>query len=116
MTSTSDAEPIGAWRSECPCSITDDPGSIAQPVLGCAGTLLDRRKAIESTVRPRCGMFLGRVSETLDITGRGVVVAFGTTYEQLPQDFKLKIGDPVEFRSDGVVVLQSSVAGIEHCS
>ncbi len=61
-------------------------------------------------------MFLGRVSETFDITGRGVVVAFGTTYEQLPQDVKLKIGDQVEFRTDGVVVLQSRVAGIEHCS
>jgi len=61
-------------------------------------------------------MFLGRVFEIFDITGRGVVIAFDTTYEKLPRDFKLMIGDLVEFRSDGLVVLQSSIAGIEHCS
>lgn len=59
-------------------------------------------------------MLIGAVAETFEIRGRGLVVATDTTYERLPRDLKLKIGDPVEFRSDGRV-FHSRVMGIEHC-
>jgi hypothetical protein len=59
-------------------------------------------------------MLVGAVSDTFDIRGRGLVVATNKPYERLPRDLKLKIGDPVEFRSDGRV-FRSRVVGIEHC-
>ena len=58
---------------------------------------------------------LGKVLDTFDIKGRGIVVVTDTTWEQLPRDLKFKIGDPVELRMGGVVVLQTRIAGIEHC-
>ena len=59
-------------------------------------------------------MFIGRVTETFDIEGRGVVVVTDTQQAQLPRDIPLKIGDPIELRSEGTVVLRTEVAGIEH--
>ncbi|HWG42734.1 MAG TPA: hypothetical protein VN688_08105 [Gemmataceae bacterium] len=61
-------------------------------------------------------MLVGMVADTFDINGRGVVVATDTTYEQLPRNLKFKIGDPIELRRNDVVLLRTSVAGIEHCS
>jgi hypothetical protein len=60
-------------------------------------------------------MLIGRVVDTFEIKGRGVVVAIDTTYEQLPPDLKLKIDDPIELRMNGEVVLRTKIAGIEHC-
>jgi hypothetical protein len=60
-------------------------------------------------------MFVGKVIDTFDIKGRGVVVITDTTYEQLPRELTLKIGDPVEIRMDGEVVLRTKIVGIEHC-
>jgi len=60
-------------------------------------------------------MLVGKVFDTFDIKGRGLVVATDTTYEQLPRELKLKIGDPVEFRIGGEVVMRSRIVGIEHC-
>lgn len=60
-------------------------------------------------------MLIGKVVETFEIKGRGVVVATDTTYEQLPNELRLKIGDPLELRLNGKVVLSTNVAGIEHC-
>ncbi|HWG44582.1 MAG TPA: hypothetical protein VN688_17520 [Gemmataceae bacterium] len=57
-------------------------------------------------------MLIGMVSDTFAIKGRGVVVATDTTYEQLPQDLKLKVGDPIELRNNGVVILRTNVAGL----
>ena len=59
-------------------------------------------------------MLVGTVSDTFEIKGRGLVVATDTPYERLPRDLKLRIGDPIEFRS-GCRVLRSTVVGIEHC-
>jgi hypothetical protein len=60
-------------------------------------------------------MLVGRVFDTFEIKGRGVVVATDTTYEQLPRDLKLKIGDPIELRVGTEVVLRTRIVGIEHC-
>jgi len=60
-------------------------------------------------------MLVGKVFGTFEIKGRGVVVATETTYERLPRDLKLKIGDPVEFRMGGELVLRTKIVGIEHC-
>jgi hypothetical protein len=60
-------------------------------------------------------MLVGKVFDTFEIKGRGVVVATDTTYEQLPRELKLKIGDPIEFRVGKDVVLRTTVVGIEHC-
>jgi len=60
-------------------------------------------------------MLAGKVVGTFEIKGHGVVVATDTTYEQLPRELKLKIGDPVELRVDGNVILRTKVVGIEHC-
>lgn len=60
-------------------------------------------------------MLIGKVTETFLIRGRGVVVTTDTAYEQLPQDLKLKVGDPIEFRRGGALILRTKVAGIEHC-
>jgi hypothetical protein len=60
-------------------------------------------------------MLVGRVSDTFEIKGRGVVVATDTTYERLPRELRLKIGDRIELRSGGVVVLRTKVVGMEHC-
>jgi hypothetical protein len=59
-------------------------------------------------------MFVGVVADTFEIRGRGLVVATDTPYEPLPRDLKLKVGDPIEFRSGGRV-FRSRVVGIEHC-
>jgi hypothetical protein len=59
-------------------------------------------------------MLVGAVANTFEIRGRGLVVATDTPYERLPRDLKLKIGDPVEFRSGGRV-FRARVVGIEHC-
>jgi hypothetical protein len=58
-------------------------------------------------------MLVGAVADTFEIRGRGLVVATDRPYERLPRDLKLKIGDPVEFRSSGRV-FRSRVVGIEH--
>ena len=60
-------------------------------------------------------MFVGKVHDTFEIKGRGVVVATDTTYDQLPRELRLKIGDPIELRVDGKVILRTKVVGIEHC-
>src|SRR4051794_9747187 len=54
------------------------------------------------------------VKELFQIAGRGVVVVTDKTYEALPNTLALKIGDPVEFRQTGRIVLKTFVAGIEH--
>jgi hypothetical protein len=59
-------------------------------------------------------MFVGRVTNTFELKGRGVVVSTHTTYEELPPDLKLRIGDSVELRSD-FGVLRTKVTGIAHC-
>ena len=59
-------------------------------------------------------MLVGAVADTFEIRGRGLVVATDTPYGRLPSDLKLKIGDPVEFRSGGCV-FRSRIVGIEHC-
>ncbi len=59
-------------------------------------------------------MVVGAVADTFEIRGRGLVVATETPFERLPRDLKLKIGDPVEFRSGGRV-FRSRVVGFEHC-
>jgi len=58
-------------------------------------------------------MLVGAVSDTFEIRGRGLVVATDTPYERLPRELKLRIGDPIEFRSGGSI-LRSTVVGIEH--
>jgi hypothetical protein len=55
------------------------------------------------------------VIELFQIGGRGVVVVTDKTYEALPRRIALKIGDEVEFRQEGQIVLKTFVAGIEHC-
>lgn len=60
-------------------------------------------------------MLVGKVFDTFEIKGRGIVVATDTTYEQLPRELKLRVGDPVELRIGGAVVLQTKIVGIEHC-
>lgn len=60
-------------------------------------------------------MKVGRVAELFEISGRGAVVVIDTSYEQLPQDLCLKIGDSVDFRNGTEVTLKSTVTGIEHC-
>ena len=60
-------------------------------------------------------MLIGRVCDTLDIKGRGVVLVTDTAYAQLPRDLKLKIGDLIELRVDGAAILQTKVSGLEHC-
>jgi len=61
-------------------------------------------------------MFVGKILETFEIKGRGIVVATDTTYEKLPHDLRLKIGDSVELRMGGAVILQTRIVGIEHCN
>jgi hypothetical protein len=60
-------------------------------------------------------MLIGKVSDTFEIKGRGLIVSTDTTVERLHKDLKLKIGDPIEIRVDGVAVLPSKVAGLEMC-
>ena len=74
--------------------------------LGPAAAELGRTAAEARTL-------VGAVADTFDIRGRGLVVATDTPYERLPHDLKLRIGDPVEFRSGGRV-FRSLVVGVEH--
>ena len=60
-------------------------------------------------------MRIGRVTELFDLSGRGVVVVLETPISQLPSGLTLRIGDPIEFRDGDTVMLESRVAGIEHC-
>jgi hypothetical protein len=60
-------------------------------------------------------VLIGNVSDTFEIKERGLILATDRTYEQLPKDLKLKVGDSVELRRDGVVVFRTAVTGIELC-
>jgi hypothetical protein len=60
-------------------------------------------------------MYIGKVSDTFDITNRGMVILTDTPVAHLPQDLKLKIGDPIELRVGGNPILQTNIAGLEHC-
>jgi len=53
------------------------------------------------------------VSDLFQTSGRGVVVVTDKTYEAMPRTLALKIGDPIEFRQAGRIVLETIVAGIE---
>lgn len=61
-------------------------------------------------------MFVGKVLDTFEIKGLGIVVVTNTTYEQLSQELTLTIGYPVELRMNGEVVLQTKIIGIDHGS
>ncbi len=52
--------------------------------------------------------------DTFEIKGRGVVVATDENYEQFPGDLNLKIGDRIELRMGGRVILCTKIVGIEH--
>jgi hypothetical protein len=54
-------------------------------------------------------MLVGKVTETFEIKGRGVLVATDTTYEKLPCNFKT--GDPIELRMSGEIVLRTRIDG-----
>lgn len=58
-------------------------------------------------------MFVGKVLDTFEIRGRGLVVVTDTTHEQLPVELRLHVGDPLEFRDQNVVVLRTRAAGVE---
>jgi hypothetical protein len=55
---------------------------------------------------------LFNVAETCDLPGRGVVIITDRKYEEL-SSLRVRIGDDVEFRHDGIAV-KSSIAGVEH--
>ena len=55
------------------------------------------------------------VVELFQIGDRGVVVETDKTFETFPHNLRLKIGDEIEVRQNGVVLLTTRVAGIEHC-
>lgn len=60
-------------------------------------------------------MFIGRVLETFELKGRGLVIATDTTYAQLERELKvLRKGAAIEIRS-GEISLQTTIAGIELC-
>ena len=59
-------------------------------------------------------MRVGAVSETFEIKGRGLIVVTDTPHERLPRELRLRIGDPIEVRSEGRST-RSAVVGIEHC-
>ena len=54
------------------------------------------------------------VVELFNIKGRGVVVATDKTSESLSSQTTVKIGDEVEFRRDGRIILKTRIIGIEH--
>jgi hypothetical protein len=55
------------------------------------------------------------VVQLFQIGGRGIVVATDKTLETFPQNLQLRIGDEIEFRQNGVILLTTRVAGVEHC-
>jgi hypothetical protein len=59
-------------------------------------------------------MRIGAVEELFELSLRGLIVVLDTPIDHLPDDLKLRIGDPVEFRSAAGSVLKSTIAGIEH--
>ena len=61
-------------------------------------------------------MFIGKVQEAFQFAGVGIDVVLDVTYEQLPENLKLKIGDEIELRSSVGVSVRSRIAGIEHAN
>lgn len=55
-----------------------------------------------------------KVVDLFQIAGRGVVVETDKTFETFPQNLRLKIGDQIEIRQKGVVLLITRIAGFEH--
>jgi len=60
-------------------------------------------------------MFIGNVADTFEIKGRGVEVAIDRTVDQLPKELRIYVGDPVEFRSAGAALFQTTISGIGFC-
>jgi hypothetical protein len=58
---------------------------------------------------------VGKVSELFALGDRGLVVVTDTSYDQLPHNLPIRVGDPIQVSEGGRVVLTSSVLGIEHC-
>ena len=58
---------------------------------------------------------IGRITETFDIEGRGVVAVTDTPYAQLPAELAVRVGDPIELRPDKGSTVRTRLAGIEHC-
>ncbi|HEX6963386.1 MAG TPA: hypothetical protein VF175_16075 [Lacipirellula sp.] len=58
-------------------------------------------------------MFVGRVKDTFHLSDRGLVIVLDVTYEKLPHEFRLKVGDEVEFGAVATERFRSTVTGIE---
>lgn len=52
------------------------------------------------------------VADTFEISGRGLIIASDKRLEDLPSWLALKIGDEVEFRSQGQTILRTRITGI----
>lgn len=57
-----------------------------------------------------------KVMDLFQIPGRSVVVITDKTFEELSRGLVFNIEDTVEIHWEGQMVLQSRIAGLEHCN